>query len=200
MINYGRELEEMRRNYYNSPLKKLKLPIEEPALKDPRYSHCYLEADYLISSGTICYACIVQANTLLFNPLLPVDCPACLLFSTADWICRDPDALKKAAHYLFSLKGKPMREVPINLRAIASSITDEQSTVFESFTVTSQNGEPAEVYFGAHWIFRKYLPGYTMKGSVFPVFASPLNCKSVAILPKKYWTEAYTSAWKNKEL
>ncbi len=200
MIDFGKELDEMRENYLRKPMKKLNLPRETWAENDKIFKMMYIECDYLIHSGTICYAHIVQANTVLFSLWLPSNSAANLIYSTEEWVNRDPSVLGNVAHDLFSFKGKRFEEIPPNLRGIVSAITSEYDRSPYSFQISDQNGRPAIMNFNANVIFREYFPGFRLKGSIFPVFAAPDKCISVVVLPKKYWSKGFTDAWNNKQL
>lgn len=200
MIDFGRELDEMRINYYNKPLKRLSLPRESWVMEDRILSRIYIESDYLIRNGTICYAGIVQANTSLYSLWLPGNCPANLVYATEEWVAREPSVLLNIARDLYSFKGRHPSEVPENLRRVVATITDERDRSAFYFDITGQNGYSARINFNANMIFRQYLPGFRLRGSIFPVIAAPENCSSVLILPKQYWTKNYIYSWNHKEI
>lgn len=156
----------------------------------------YHEKTDLLRRGTVCYACIVQANSVLFKLFPHVDCPAHIVYSDDPRIAEDPGILRTIAAGLFRYKNLPADRVPEQWRDIARVITDEYDRTDFRFTMDYQ-GQPISFYFLPVMIFRKFLPGRKLSGSLLPVIAAP-GCRSILILPKRYWAEDFKKLWNQR--
>lgn len=161
-------------------------------------SAVYHEKTDLLRRGTICYGQIVQANTILFKLFPHVDCPAHLLYSFNPLVEENPAILRQVAQELYRYKDLPPDKVPEQWREIARVITDEYDPTDFRFTLEYE-GQPITFYFLPVMIFRKFLPGRRLIGGLLPVIAAP-GCRSVLVLPKRYWHREFTDLWKTYKI
>lgn len=159
-------------------------------------SAVYHEKSELLRRGTVCYGQIVQANTILFKLFPHVDCPAHIIYSDDPCVAADPQILRQVALLLFRYKDQPLDRVPEQWREIARVITDEYDRSDFRFTIEWQ-GRPVSFSFLPVMIFRKFLPGRKLSGGLLPVIAAP-GCRSVLVLPKRYWTAGFKKLWNQR--
>ncbi len=190
---YKNELYQMQKNYKNNRLRDIKLPHPEWLKSDDPMSSIYEEKSILLQKGTIIYASLVQANTLLFKRFPPYNCPAQIIYSTNSFF--DPDTVKlyTIASYLYSYKNQPESDIPDGLKEIAKVITDERDRTDFTFS-WNINGKLTEFRMLPTMIYRKLLPKGKLCGNLFPILTAP-ECNQILILPKQYWTKNFTQAW-----
>ena len=192
-MNLTEELKAMEENYRNSPLKDIFLP--HPTWlghRDPMAA-IYRDKMLLLQHGRLAYAHIVQANEVLFRSFPPADCPAHIVYSTSPAVMEDPAILRELAHQLFYYKDKPFSQVPEQWRDVAQVITNEYDRSGFTLPLTF-DGQPVEVRMIPVMIFRKLLPKRRLCGSFLPILTDP-DSSTVMVLPKRYWTPAFTGAW-----
>lgn len=183
-------LEQMREKYRLHPYK-------EGGLSKPSWmtgdvlSILYDEYATLFEKGEIYYGYIVQANEILFNDKPRVDCPANVIYSTDSYVNENPDILRKFAKKLFSYKEMPLDVVPELLREVVAIIKDERSRQSVDIHLQMDDGHEITITFMTMMVFRKYLPSHKLNGSLIPIMAYPQKCRSVMIVPKKYWSESF---------
>ena len=194
-MDYQKELEEMRARYADKPLFLKTLPCPEWLTPKDRLYSIYKEHTTLCTHGKIYYGCIVQANEILFRYFPQTDHPGNLIYTTDPLAERNPWVLRQFASTLFYYKDKPEQDTPQELREIVAVIRDEMDRSSFSFRASSGDSPAMDMTFLALMIFRKHLPKRTLKGSIVPIIAAPEYCKSVMILPKKYWTKALIEDW-----
>lgn len=199
-MNFKTELEQMRANYASRPLKRLRLPRPAWLTESDSLSEIYRDRERLLREGTVYYAHVVQANTLLFRALPQVDCPANLIFSIDGAVEEMPQLLSITAKRLFSYKGKAPEEIPEEWRAIAAAITNEHDRSVHTFVISAGVGAGLTVRFNSNMIFRRLLPRARLCGSLIPVLALPAHCNSLLILPRRYWSKNFRRAWIQGEL
>lgn len=199
-MDFGKELEQMRVNYEEKPLERIDL--KRPFWMEDSDELCvtYEEKDQLVKNGRLCWACVVQANTMLFRRFPAWDCPAMLLYSTEREVCGNPWILRETAERIFSYKDVPLEEVPEQWREMARSVSDELERSVFSFYVTDANGMRLKLYCNTNMIHRRYLPGKKLTSALLPVLAMPDKCRSVVILPPSYWAATFLKAWKKGQL
>lgn len=194
-MDYEKELEEMRTRYADKPLFIKKLPCPEwMTPKDKLYS-IYKEKSTLCTHGKIYYGYIVQANEILFRFFPQTNHPANLIYTTDSLAERNPWILRQFARTLFYYKDKSEQDTPQELREIVAVIRDEMDRSSFNFRASSGDSPVMDMTFLALMVFRKHLPKRTLKGSIVPILTAPEYCKSVMILPKKYWTRALIEDW-----
>ena len=192
-LDLYKELVQMRENYRRNPLQDIRLSCPEwMTAKDPM-SEIYEKKAELLQHGEIVYACIVQANTILFHTFPRKDCPGQVLYSADPYLAENPEFLYDTARRIFSYKGRNRAAVPEEWQEVARVITDEYDRSDFTFSVRL-NGNPVEYHMIPTMIYRKLLPRGKLCGSLLPVFTVP-GCKQVMFLPKKYWTKAFQEAW-----
>lgn len=187
------ELKEMQNRYEKKRLRIIYLKRPDWMRASDPMTLFFSEKKTLLKSGSVCYAYIVQANTILFDWFPHTDHPAHIVYSTDPYIEEHPDILEEAAHAIYKYKDVPLDLVPDEWRELARVITDERDR--SGFTIsTEREGRKIKIRFLPILIFRKLLPRRKLCGSLLPIIASP-DCKSVMVLPKRYWTEQFKSAW-----
>lgn len=192
-MDFQRELEEMRNRYRQHPMKNIRLPRPVWLTELDEVAAIYREKTELLRNGEIYYAHIVQANELLFRRFPQVNCPGQIVYSTDELVAENPMRLQKVAEMLYSYKGK--KDVPEQWRKIADVLTDEHDDTPFTFQIPTYSGDTIETRFQAILFFRKLLPGRVLRGNLLPVIAAPDKCKSVLILPPKYWSHDFKKGW-----
>ncbi|MDD7184340.1 MAG: hypothetical protein SPE43_01235 [Ruminococcus sp.] len=195
-MDFKKELDEMRRRYSENPLKPMKLPRPSWLNEKDDLRFIYTEQETLFTKGRICYASLIQANSILFKFLPQWDCPATIIYSTSPEVEENPDILSEIAHTIFYYKNKPSEEIPVQYREFARVITDEldRSSYYGEISDFLEK-KTIDAGFTSLMIFRKHLPKRKLCGRIMPLIASPENCKSVMVLPKQYWSEDFTKMW-----
>lgn len=187
------ELRKMQSFYDKNRLQDIRL--KRPAwltFSDPM-SSVFKDKVALLKYGSVYFAHIVQANTILFKQLPHVDCPAHIVYSTDACIAENPDILQEIAHQLYRYKHTSLEAVPKQWREIVRVIADEYDRSAFTFSV-EYRGHSVEIHFIPTMIFRKLLPKRKLCGSLLPILIAP-NCKSVMLLPKRFWTKEFRSFW-----
>ncbi len=194
-MNFKKELESMRKKFAKKPPAMVFTPrpswLTDDDCEDARI---YREKDELLANGTVCWACVVQANQLLFRDTPRVDCPANLLYSDDESVCNDPTYLLGLCDILFMYKDRDPENIPSEWQDIAAKITAEKGDCYSSVS-TVLNNKPVKAYFNANMIFRNLLPEARLQGRILPVLAIPGKCVSVLVLPHEYWSKSFKKAW-----
>lgn len=199
-LDMQQELQIMRLNYINKPLRKLNLRKPRWLSPSDRLTLVFREKETLLREGRIYYAHVVQANELLYQrKAARYNCPANFIYSTDGTVNSNPAMLAEMAHMLFSYKDRDLDDVPPEWQRIAGILTSEVDRGAADFTVQTENGQ-ADMHFLAAMVFRELLPKKTLLSLLIPVIAAPEKCQSVITLPRKYWTKNFTKAWENGEL
>lgn len=196
-IDFKTEIEAMRQNFIQSNKKIGKLPKPVWMTADETLNKIYNELPELVETGEIHYACLVQANVILFKSFPPFNCPANIIFSKNGYYDENPYELGELATKLYNYKGT--EDAPENIKKITDSITDEYDRLY-NIKLPDSVDIKSDVFFTTIMIYRKHLPGRKLSGSVFPVITSPENLQSAMILPQKYWTSVFVDFFKNKIL
>jgi hypothetical protein len=192
-MNFKEELAKMQSCYDQKRLQDICLKKPQwLALDDPMAS-VFQDKSVLLKHGNVCFAYIVQANTILFKHFPHVDCPAHIVYSTDACIADDPGILQEISHQLYRYKHTPLKNVPEQWREIVRVIADEYDRSDFTFSVECR-GNSVEIHFIPTMIFRKLLPNRKLCGSLLPILAAP-ECKSVMILPKGFWTKDFRHRW-----
>lgn len=194
-MDFKKELEEMRANYRQNPLKPMKLPRPSWLNEKDDLRFIYTEQEMLFEKGNICYGSIIQANSILFKSFPPFNCPATLIYSMSPEIEENPYILNEIAHTIFYYKDKPLNEVPEGLREFARVITDELDRSSFYGTASDSEGNTIDIGFLSLMVFRKHLPKSKLCGCTVPLIVAPERCKSIMILPEEYWSENFKKAW-----
>lgn len=193
-LNLYKELLQIQENYYNKPLKDLRLSRPFWLDSSDPMSEIYSKKSILLQQGEIVYAHIVQANTILFKRFPPFDCPAQIVYSSEPYFSMHPEVLQDIAWGIYKYKGRAMDTVPDDWKEVARVITDEYDRSDFKFSL-NVDGQAVEYYLIPTMIHRKMLPKGKLCGNLLPVLTVP-GCKQVMILPKKYWTKEFSKAWK----
>lgn len=192
-FDFKQNLLEMRHNFkVINRHKNESLPKPLWLQPDDALNKIYEEYDKLIEIGEIHYACIVQANTILFKKFPPLDSPACVILSTGEYYDSNPDKLEKIATKLYSYKNKT---APENIKKITDSITDEYDRLYNIELPNSiKHNESA--FYTTIMVYRKHLPERKITGSILPVITKPDELQTTIILPKYYWTKQFIEFYK----
>jgi len=187
-----KELARMNRSYDADRKNNLFLMQPSWLYAQNAMSAVFREKKKLLREGTVCYAHIVQANTILFHALPPADCPASILYST-DPV--EPELLEALSWKIFSYKNQKPEQIPEQWRELARIVTNEYDYSHIRFQLEKEN-HMLSFHFHPIMVFRKLLPGRKLRGSLLPVLTHP-DCESVLILPHKYWTAEFKLEWLN---
>lgn len=193
-MDFFKELNEMRQKYTKKPPKNEKLPRPEWLTPEDGLYSVYEEKEQLFHKGQIYYGYIVQANIGLFSFFPHSDLPANIIYSTEEVIARDPMLMKRMGQYLFHFK-KEQEHSNSEYKEILNVIRDELDRSSFKFKPLRAEELGEEMYFTSIMVFRKHLPCRVLKGGIVPIIAAPDKCRSVMILPKKYWTKNFKRAW-----
>ena len=188
------ELDIMRGNYHRNPIRHKRLPRPLWLTDDDDLSAIYREKDILFSRGEVYYACIVQANDLLFRASDRNDHPAAFLYTVDKDSACDLELLENTASLLMKYKNAKEADIPEALREIAAVITDEHDR--SSFRFNAEyKGRKARLIFVSAMVFRADIPSVVLKKRFLPILAVPEYCRSILVLPKKYWSEGFIEFW-----
>lgn len=190
-----KELVQMNRNYGADRMNNLFLMQPSWLYAKNAMSAVFREKKKLLREGTVRYASIVQANTILFRLWPHVDCPASILYST-DSV--EPDFLAALSWKIFSYKNQKPSQIPEQWQELARIITNEYDYSHIQFQMDSEQ-HSLHIHFQPMMVFRKLLPGRKLSGSLLPVLTHP-ECEAVLILPHRYWTEDFKQEWLRGEL
>lgn len=194
-MDLQKELIQMNREYDGKRMGNLFLMQPSWLYSRNAMSAVFREKKKLLREGTVCYAHIVQANTILFRTLPPADCPASILYST------DPveaDLLAALSWKIFSYKNQKQEQIPEQWQELARIVTNEYDYSHIRFQLENEC-QLLHFHFQPIMVFRKLLPGRKLSGSLLPVLTHP-ECEAVLILPHKYWTEEFKQKWLRGEL
>lgn len=197
-MDFQKELKEMRANYKAHSLKDIFLKWPQWMRVHHPYAAIFHEKQELLKRGEIYYAYIVQANDILFRFFPHTNHPAHFLYSTSITAAENPYILANTGMMLYSYKNQG--DVPEEWREIVDVITDEYDPTPFAFLVPTKSGANIDMHFLPAMIFRKLIPSGVVKSSIVPILALPDKCKSIMILPKRYWTKAFKKAWLNNQV
>ena len=158
----------------------------------------YKKKAALLREGKVCFAAIVQANEHLFKLFPHKNYPAQIVFSTDPYIAENPHVLQKIARHLFQYKHQPLEAVPQNLRLIVSAVKDEYDNSAYTFTLNLKD-RAVTFYLTPVMFYRKLTPGRKLYGNLIPLIVAP-DCRSIMVLPKKFWTRSFRSVWLQRRI
>ncbi|MBP3415217.1 MAG: hypothetical protein J6L81_08495 [Clostridia bacterium] len=190
---YKEELFQMREKYNKNRLADIKLKSPEWLDSKDALSEIYAKKSILLQRGEIVYANIVQANNILFEKTPKYDCPALIVYSKDPYFTENPQVLYTVSRRIYSLKDKDLDTIPKEWRRIAMSITSEHDSSSFIFSMDF-DGRSFEFHMVPIMVHRKLLPKGKLCGMLLPVLTVE-DCKTVLILPKKYWSKNFTKAW-----
>lgn len=197
-MSFRDEINRMNQCYDDNRLHNIHLRKPSWLKGENALSAVYQEKKKLLQEGRVVYAYVIQANTMLFHAFPPVDCPASIVYSTDGFVQENPGLLKAIAEKIYSYKGVDPEKVPEEWQEFARITTDENDYADFRFTICLE-GRNIDIHFLPIMVHRKLLPKKKLCGSLLPVIAD-YECRSVLILPKKYWTKDFKKAWVRKEL
>jgi hypothetical protein len=141
--------------------------------------------------GTVVWASIVQANSLLFRPG-PTDSPASVIFSLDPWYDENPDDLLETAHDLFQLKGTDQNDP--DAAAFARMLTNEMTRGMMLRAPKRFTGGRS-VFHSSIMLTRKHLPKGFVGYSLLPVWLDPNGSGALLLVPAAYWPPSLTAQW-----
>ncbi len=124
--------------------------------------------ELLLAHGTIVWAALVQANTLLFKAG-PADCPAQVIYSRDAEFDARPAELRAIAQRIFKLKGSTPTDP--REKAIADKLTNEMDRTMGWRLPVELTDRP--VFSAAIMVWRKHIPAGVLSGASFPVLVHP---------------------------
>ena len=196
-FNFRDNLAQMRENF-NTLGRKAEKPPQTLWLalnpEDP-LNKMYDEWDDLMANGRVCYAHIVQANTLLYKKIFATDSCAEIVIGYDSYFDKNAEELRNIAFELFKLKNA--ENVSEEYKHLASLITDEEGREF-NVLIPDSLACGHELYLSVLAVFVNQLPRSAMRGEILPVICSPKHLQTTAILPKKYWTKDFKKLFLSK--
>lgn len=190
---FKNELVKMQTCYNQKRLKDIKLKYPTCLIPNDPMASIFKDKSNLLQYGNIYYACILQANEILFKRTPKIDCPAQIVYSMDPYVSENPSILYEIAGELYRYKYKPLQDVPYQWREMVRVIADEVDRSDFTFSV-EHNGKSVEIKLMPTIIFRKLLPKRKLCGRLLPIIAMP-DCKSVMVLPKRFWTKIFRACW-----
>lgn len=130
----------------------------------------------VIYKGKVHYACIVQANDILFKQsYAKPSLPAVALYSPDPYYDEHPQELTEIASALFD--DKP------------NNFLRNETTYFFNKPISGYGTNGREVYATVILVYREHLPLGCLTGQIFPIVAEPHTCTSCFMVDCKYWTK-----------
>lgn len=192
-MDFKLEIEKMRACFDLHRNDQMRLHRPWWMFADEELSKIYQDKSVLLEKGQIYYACLLQANTKLYQKFPPFDYPAQIVFSVSPYMDEGPFILMDLVEELYSYKYSD-EAPPKEWTEIVENIRNEKDRTSFSVTYRWQDAEFA-AKMQTIMVFRKHLPTGILKGSILPVIACPEACDSVLVLPSKYWSTEFTQAW-----
>lgn len=189
-IDFKEILYDIRTRYIQNRYVEKSLP-EVPWLRKDPLGAILKQYKKLFKKGLIYYGVLVQANELLFRRDNNINCPANMLYCTDECVNENPLILQNIAEDLFYYKDKSNDEIPEQYKEIVKVIRAEIDRSFFAFDYMLADGRTVEIHFISIMIYRKYLPGNFLEGSIFPIITCPNMYKydTAMLVPKMYWSE-----------
>ncbi len=187
-FSYEKSLVKMRKKYKRSPYKE---PLEHVLwmTREDKLYKLYEEYKEVFAEGTVYYAQLAQANSMLMDDSEFMDCPAMLIYSTDEWVNNDPECMKKLIGEIFLYKFRTDLEVPDKYKDVIEKLSEDMDRPNFKFEITMPNGKKANFHYATVLVYREFLPGGYFKGEIVPVIAAPDKYETVMVAPQKYWTK-----------
>ena len=161
-------------------------------LVDARYYHDWLAwQGELRRTGRVVWGCIVQANTLLFEPGEENN-PAVFLYSLDPAIDAAPERLRAIARSLYGVKGL---ETDPELQRFADALADERAPIGRLAVPAAVCGGVREVFYTVALVVRNHLPDGVLQSRPFPLLVLPEQTTATMILPSRYWSKRLLAQW-----
>ncbi|MBQ8001525.1 MAG: hypothetical protein IJ298_10090 [Ruminococcus sp.] len=192
-MNFKLSIERMRDNFYNSRPDNIHLHRPWWMFVDDELSKIYKDKKVLLQQGKVYYACLMQANTKLFQKFPPFDYPAQIVYSTSFEVDENPLLLKDTIEEIYSYKYSD-ENPPEQWKDIVENIRNEKDRSILSFACSYDNAR-IDARMQTLMIFRKHLPTGILSGNVLPIIACPDACDSVIVLPSEYWSDEFKEFW-----
>jgi len=148
-----------------------------------------IDTPTLMRKGRMVWACLIQANTGLFDGSI-AGAPLEVLYDPRG--LTPPEDLKTIAHGLFGLRGKQTGHP--ELQEYADHLENEMTRLFG--WVTPAQLTPYPLHASTMFLHTEWLPGRRLISSVFPILISEECPGSVALAPWQVWPQDYFEHWR----
>jgi len=152
------------------------------------YLQVYENLPQLYRNGEIVYACIIQANRILFKRLPPFNSIAVLIFSLDDFYKTNPLDLYSIADSLYSYKFED--NAPEGIKEVVRSIKDEVTQML-NIALPPDIANNRQIYLTNVVVHRNHLPKKRIISRLLPIICDVENVDGVMIVPKRYWTNNF---------
>ena len=151
----------------------------------------YAAQDRLRRDGRIVWACLVQANALLFKPG-PSDSPASVVWSDDPYYDEHPEELSLIGSELYAVKGTGQADP--GLAEFSRMLANEMDRA-NGLQVPESLTEGRFVYHSSIMCVRKHLPHGHVSGHLFPVWTDPEPTGLVLLVPAAFWPAELLGRW-----
>lgn len=198
-MDFQRELAEMRSSFERSRKVPLPSPPKWLDKKDGLIS-VYEDREILSSKGSVYYAYVIQANTLLFETNSAGIAPASIIYNLSKTTEMNPNALRPFGRYLYLCREKKSEEVPEWLSKAVEILNDGMDRTVLEIRASETEHFDMDMKFLPIVVFAAHLPLYHLCGNIIPIVAAPEHCNSAVVLHSAYWSREFKNAWVKKEL
>lgn len=151
----------------------------------------------LLEQGRVVWACLLQANELLFAPGLNGESHAATVLHSGEDL-DDPAPLQKVAARFGSLDDAPL-SAP-ERKAAAALLHPSRRKYWQPVPPALTEGR--EVFASDLLVFRRLLPpepkGATLRKPSFPLLVAPDRAGPVLQVPARFWPEEFVEFWESK--
>lgn len=153
-------------------------------------NHLYQEIETLYLNGKVVYGCVVQANSILFDPDLKHVCaPALIVYSPDPYYNTHLFELEEIARILFLIKKMRKNSLIPEMLDIRSIVKREKEYVYH-ILLPKELTHGKDVYLTTILIDTAHLPYQNLSNiRFFPLLILPDSLTSSMILPYWYWDE-----------
>ena len=151
----------------------------------------YANLDRLLEEGCVQLGCIVQANTMLFEysffkPVLHIDCPATIIYTSDQYYCDNHDELEELASNIFQLRDCDY--MTKEEQELVDILNNEKQRAFNVEIPHSLTGG-RDVKLTTIVVHRKHLEEKKLCQSIYPVLTIDCEQCEAMILPQRYYVE-----------
>jgi len=146
----------------------------------------------LLQHGRVVWACVVQANEVLFGPG-KFDAPAMAIYSPDAYFDDHLEDLLHLGTRLFALKGTQLQD-PEEQR-FAEIISNERERAMR-LRVPDAMTDGHAVISTSIMVHRRHLPDGILVKRMVPLLIHPNTTPATIILPSRYWPPALLYAWR----
>lgn len=172
--DYAKDLE-ITKNNFDSDTNSQKNKIVKPNFRGAKQL-----CDFsVLKKGTMCYGCVVEANTKIFvvSKFVHQVFPAVIIYSLDEYYINNPMELKEIANELYKNKN--------------NNFLRNEYTYFFHKSVDEKLTKGRKVYATTMLLYRYHLPlgGLPSEHLVLPVIVNPESCNSIFAVDCRYWSE-----------